>query len=275
MDKNLYLTQLRESPRTDFGKREFADQRHEQQVFTAISELEGQVFNGGFRGYFGNHAETTSFAPIALRAIDAHQSAAIVEQALALVPPSLPADVDARWEIMDSLPESAADQLGVLDDQFFAYPDNLTELLFAFVAAHPEVFGPIPESMPSPATFSDLLSDPRMQDWGVKRPDSQQIRKLLDFYEADDSNDHARYLLMGLIVAALDELIQGGRADDTITQRTRRHLIANFHLHEFTIRHWVELQGSDLTDARRVTPLMREILISAENEQPKQNLPSS
>ncbi|HVB86992.1 MAG TPA: DUF4375 domain-containing protein [Candidatus Dormibacteraeota bacterium] len=36
-------------------------------------------------------------------------------------------------------------RLGELDQQFFAYPDNLTDLLFAFVTRHPEEFGQLPK----------------------------------------------------------------------------------------------------------------------------------
>jgi hypothetical protein len=144
MDKNHYLIELSESPRADYGKRDFAEQRHEQKVFSAIWELESLVNNGGFRGYFGNGAETASFAPAALAAVGAHQCARIVEEALALVPEPLPAEHDARWKVMHSLPPSVAAQFKSLDDRFFAYPDDLTELLFAFVAAHPDVFGPTP-----------------------------------------------------------------------------------------------------------------------------------
>ena len=144
MDKNRYLIELSESPRTDFGKRDFAEQRHEQKVFSAIWELESLVNNGGFRGYFGNNAETAGFAPTALLAVGARQCAAIVSEALALVPKPLPTDHDACWKIMHSLPEPVAVQLASLDERFFAYPDDLTYLLFAFVAAHPDVFGPTP-----------------------------------------------------------------------------------------------------------------------------------
>jgi len=37
------------------------------------------------------------------------------------------------------------DRLESLDSKFFEYPDDLTDLLFAFVGQHPESFGPIPE----------------------------------------------------------------------------------------------------------------------------------
>ena len=144
MDKNRYLIELSESPKTDFGKRDFAEQSHEQRVFSAIWELESLVNNGGFQGYFGNAAETARFAPTALRAIGAQQCAAIVEEALALVPASLPTEHAACWKAMHSLPKPVVAQFKSLDDRFFAYPDDLTELLFAFVAAHPEVFGATP-----------------------------------------------------------------------------------------------------------------------------------
>lgn len=144
MDKNHYLIELSGTPKADYGKREFAEQRYEQKVFSAIWELESLVNDGGFQGYFGSGAESASFAPTALRAIGAHQCAAIVQEALSLVPESLPAEHDARWETMHSLPEPVAERFAALDDKFFAYPDDLNELLFAFVVAHPAVFGPAP-----------------------------------------------------------------------------------------------------------------------------------
>lgn len=144
MDKNHYLIGLSETPRTDYGKRDFAEQCQEQRVFSAIWELESLVNNGGCKGYFGNGAETASFATTALLAFGAHQCAAIVKEALALVPAPLPTEHDACWDVTHSLPESVASRFRALDDRFFAYPDNLTELLFAFVAAHPDVFGATP-----------------------------------------------------------------------------------------------------------------------------------
>ena len=144
MDKNLHLIGLSESPKTDYGKRDFAEQRHEQKVFSAIGELESLVNNGGFQGYFGNGAETASFATTGLLAVGAHQCAVIVKETLALVPAPLPTEHDACWEVMHSLPESVAARFRLLDDRFLAYPDNLTELLFTFVAVNPDVFGPTP-----------------------------------------------------------------------------------------------------------------------------------
>ena len=91
-----------------------------------------------------NYLIELSESPNALTAIGAHQCAAIVKEALELVPKPLPIEHEACWKVMHSLPEPVAAQFASLDGRFFAYPDDLTELLFAFVAAHPDVFGPTP-----------------------------------------------------------------------------------------------------------------------------------
>jgi hypothetical protein len=36
-------------------------------------------------------------------------------------------------------------KLAELDDEFMAYPHNLTDLLFSYVSQHPEEFGMTPE----------------------------------------------------------------------------------------------------------------------------------
>jgi hypothetical protein len=43
--------------------------------------------------------------------------------------------------------DGALDKLGALDTEFCAYPHDLTELLFAYVYAHPEEFGTLPQSV--------------------------------------------------------------------------------------------------------------------------------
>jgi hypothetical protein len=123
MDKNSFLIDLSESTRTDFGRVAFDKQSPVQRVFSAIWALESEVNSGGFSSYFsGSEANTASFAPTALREIGAVKCAAIVERALQI---GAPGDTSE------------------LDEQFMAYPDNLTELLFAYVASHPEAFGPV------------------------------------------------------------------------------------------------------------------------------------
>jgi hypothetical protein len=128
MDKNRYLVELSSSASTDFGRVDFAEQGHEQRVFTAIWGLESEVNSGGFASYFKyEEPAIVAFAPAALKAIGAHACADIVERALQVAA----AHDDSKLE----------DQLEALDQQFYGYPDNLTELLYEFVVGHPDAFG--------------------------------------------------------------------------------------------------------------------------------------
>ncbi len=121
MNKNAFLIKLSESPRTDFGRVPFDRQSIEQRVFSAIWALESEVNGGGFACYLsGSEAHTAAFAPQALRAIGATRCAALVERALQI---------------------GAAGDTSAIDDEFMAYPDDLTDLLFAYVSANPDTFG--------------------------------------------------------------------------------------------------------------------------------------
>jgi hypothetical protein len=63
----------------------------------------------------------------------------------ALTPDALPTSREECESLVEALSDEASDQFDALDSEFFAYPDNLTELLYVFVAAHPEAFGPTPQ----------------------------------------------------------------------------------------------------------------------------------
>ena len=43
-------------------------------------------------------------------------------------------------------PDEVLEQLGAFDNEFFAYPHNPTDLLFAYVSGHPEEFGKLPKA---------------------------------------------------------------------------------------------------------------------------------
>jgi hypothetical protein len=146
MNKNRFLIELSESDRTLFGRVEFCDQPESQQVFSAIWEMESQVNNGGFAQYFASaDGHTANFAPSALRRIGAHQCADIVRRALLTVSPqALPEDQTARQALIGSVSEDVLTALSQLDEEFFAYPDPLTDLLFQFVSANPREFGAVP-----------------------------------------------------------------------------------------------------------------------------------
>jgi hypothetical protein len=146
LDKNAFLTRLSEGRGSAFGKQAFASQDDTQKVFSAIWALESEVNNGGFHQYFINcSGSPINFAPHALRRIRANSCAGIVESALGVVSSgSLPEDDDARQALLESLDDEAMSRLESLDAEFYSYPDDLTELLFEFVRAHPDEFGPTP-----------------------------------------------------------------------------------------------------------------------------------
>ena len=145
MDTNKYLIDLSDSNRTDFGYVAFAKQSEVQKVFSAVWEIESQVNNGGFDQYFRNSdSDIIAFAPAALKMIGASACALIVESAIELVSP-LPTTQEKRYDALDALHETQQDMLESLDTQFFEYPDDLTKLLFDYVAKHPEAFGPVPK----------------------------------------------------------------------------------------------------------------------------------
>jgi hypothetical protein len=55
----------------------------------------------------------------------------------------LPNDQASREELIELLDEPSLSALEALDQEFFTYPDNLTDLLFEFVRSHPKTFGPV------------------------------------------------------------------------------------------------------------------------------------
>ncbi len=144
MDKNTFLIDLSESERTDFGRVDFVSQNVAQKTFSAIWELESQVNNGGFDQYFRNSdSDIIAYAPEALKQIGATACAEIVKAAISTIAP-IPAEDDARIDALDAALEADEEMLEELDSQFFSYPDNLTELLFAFVARNQDEFGEVP-----------------------------------------------------------------------------------------------------------------------------------
>src|SRR5207244_12671714 len=44
-------------------------------------------------------------------------------------------------------PDEVLEKLEPLDQEFFSYPHDLTDLLFAYASEHPEEFGPLPNTV--------------------------------------------------------------------------------------------------------------------------------
>jgi Domain of unknown function (DUF4375) len=147
MDKNNILIELSESDRTKFGKEDFATQSTPQKVFSSIWAVESEVNNGGFSQYFLNSScETAGFVVGAMKAIDAPRTAEICSRAIAAAfPEGLPLAPEEISSAAENFTEKTEEKLEELDNEFFGYPHNLTDLLFAYVSRHPEEFGELPK----------------------------------------------------------------------------------------------------------------------------------
>ncbi len=147
MTKNHILIDLSTSEKTSFGKEDFAEQSQPQKVFSAIWALESEVNNGGFSQYFLNSsAESASFVVEALETVGAPDTAAICRRAIAVAfPVGLPGSEEAVRSAAADFPDEILEELEPLDEEFFSYPNNLTDLLFDYVSKNPEEFGKLPK----------------------------------------------------------------------------------------------------------------------------------
>lgn len=133
LTKDAVLISLSGSNRSDFGRVDFAVQSPDQRVFSAIWALEGAVNMDGFASYFASGEDSVSFAAQALDVIGAPHAAVLVRRAAELPP-----------ESSNDMTDEQLEELEALDQAFMDYPDDLTALLYDFVAARPESFGAVP-----------------------------------------------------------------------------------------------------------------------------------
>ena len=114
----------------------------EEQVFLMVDYLQMEVNNGGLDQFFFN--SSGDYAQNILEAcetVGASQSAALLRQAMAEFPDGqVPADREARWKLMEELPESHSDAWSALDEEFWSDPDNIAHCLSDYAQAHQEQF---------------------------------------------------------------------------------------------------------------------------------------
>ena len=133
---NESLRRLGGSPLAQFWRVAYAALSEPERVFVSVWELEAEVTNGGFQHYFSNTSgRIAPYVVDALRAIRAETMAKIAERALLTVDQDIPwmNDVERRRRLR-ALPPGAVEMLGRLDREFYAYPDDLTLLLYEYVA---------------------------------------------------------------------------------------------------------------------------------------------
>jgi hypothetical protein len=100
-----------------------------QEVVDLIDAVEGEVNNGGFHQFFYNNAGDNTMETIqALETIGATKMADIVRRAAAMFPGGVPPkDRFARQDVLlETFPRAEAFES--LNDEFFAYPDDLARL---------------------------------------------------------------------------------------------------------------------------------------------------
>ena len=133
MDENSRLIQISERGR--FWSVSFWELSPAERVFRAIWELEGDVNNGGFDQYFFNSSGDTAFAVVdALETIGASKAAQIVRAANRVFPNATPPeDRDERQAQLEAMSPEIGELLHKLDQDFYACPDDLTKLLWAYV----------------------------------------------------------------------------------------------------------------------------------------------
>ncbi len=147
MNKNRILIDLSESDQTKFGKADFATHSVPQKVFSGIWALESEVNNGGFYPVFSQcgFRQNGSIRGIGAQRDRVLQAADICKRVLnSTFPAGVPATAAAVADAAAHFTEETLTTLRTLDAEFMAYPDDLTELLFAYVVKHPEECGEFP-----------------------------------------------------------------------------------------------------------------------------------
>jgi len=108
---------------------------HAERVFYCIFQLEGEVNNGGFSQYLFNSSGNFANEIVdALNEIGAVKMAGICEKALAALGCNIPADRYERQEKLEDVETDEVDEeLNECDNEFYEYPDDLTELNYQYI----------------------------------------------------------------------------------------------------------------------------------------------
>jgi hypothetical protein len=104
-----------------------------------VLEWENEVNNGGHHQFFHNSSgDNTAETIRALETIEANTMADILRRAASRFPAGMPPkDREARRDLLWELFPDPKTAFTDLDDQFFGYPDNLSELISAFKTRKP------------------------------------------------------------------------------------------------------------------------------------------
>jgi len=138
-EMNRRLIKLSESPISRFWHLDYKDLSAPERVFLVIWELESEVNNGGFQQYFHNSSGALApHAVDALKTLGATATADIVQRALDTVIKTITSwsDDAHRQTQVNQLSSETRQILEELDQEYYARPENLTPLLYKYVADH-------------------------------------------------------------------------------------------------------------------------------------------
>ena len=114
-----------------------------QRALIVLLYVDATINNGGFAGLFYNPTgESWHEALEATEQIEAREHAVLLRRVGALCPGGeMPKDHDERNAILESLPDDALEELGALDEEWFAQEPPLEHRFLAYAKTHPEEFG--------------------------------------------------------------------------------------------------------------------------------------
>ena len=142
-DKNDFLIALGSwlSKKSNYGEHPERFSNAEKTIYI-IYQLEAEVNNGGFDQFlFNSSGDFANETAAALRSIGAEQAAAICDRAFSAFAQPIPEDRTEREAFLDdAITDEIDDILSQCATDFYAYPDNLTELCYDFVMTHREQF---------------------------------------------------------------------------------------------------------------------------------------
>jgi len=120
-----------------FTARGFESLSPAERIIHCIWWLEAEVNNGGFDQFFFNsagdlYAETCD----ALTMIGANKTRKLLDAASTVAFPATPPTNRAERNSLQASSDEATDQLNDLDQKFYAYEDDLTQLVNTFLASH-------------------------------------------------------------------------------------------------------------------------------------------
>ena len=147
-EMNRRLIKLSESPTSQFWRLDYRNLSPPERVFLLVWELESEVNNGGFHQYFHNRSGALALDVVdALKAIGAEATADIVQRALNAVGDTITiwSDDAARRGSVKSLSPQARQILEELDREYYKCPEDLTPLLYHYVAKHRTQVGAPPD----------------------------------------------------------------------------------------------------------------------------------